>query len=55
MPLCFVKSSEGRKESVHHLSNESWLLLEGVVSPFFSGQLVERSTEFVLVLASLCQ
>ena len=34
--------SEGRKEGVRHLLNVSWLWLEGVVSPFFSGEPVGR-------------
>ena len=38
---------------MHHLLNESWPRLEGVVSSFFSGELVEGSTEFVLVFAFL--
>ena len=42
VPHCFVYSSEGRKEGVHHLLNESWPRLEGVISPFFSGELVGR-------------
>ena len=29
-------SSGSRKEGVHHLLNESWPRLEGVVSPLFS-------------------
>ena len=33
VPLCFVLSSEGRQEGVHHLLNDSWLRLGGVVSP----------------------
>ena len=36
--LCLlVVNSLGGKDGVHHISNESWPLLEGVVSPFFSG------------------
>ena len=31
VPLCFVWSSEGRKEGMHHLS-DSWQRLEGVSS-----------------------
>ena len=33
VPL-FVCCSEGRKEGVHHLLNESWQRLEEVVSSF---------------------
>ena len=32
----FVYISEGRKERVHHLLNESWPRLEGVLTPFLA-------------------
>ena len=41
----FVYISEGRKEGVHHLLNESWPQLEGVVSAFFSCELMGGDTE----------
>ena len=44
--------SEGRKEGVYHILFESWPRLEGVVSPFFSGELMgRRQRKLVLVRA----